>query len=125
MSEMIAGSEEAPSAARAGHRIGLVTLVCYLAGRRDAILALAGNRSTLWVGFLFVLSAGFAREYDGEDLLAEPWHLLIPLAASLVSSLLLFGLVLLAARRHKMQEGSAGRLYLQFLGLYWMTAPLA
>jgi hypothetical protein len=106
-------------------RIGLATLAGYLVGRRDAILKLAGNHSTLWVGFLLVLSAGFAREYDGEDLLAEPWHLLIPLAASLVSSLLLFGLVLLAARRHQMKEGSAGRLYLQFLGLYWMTAPLA
>src|SRR5690606_13718472 len=54
-----------------------------------------------------------------------PWHLLIPLAASVVSSLVLFGLVLWAARQHDLKEGSAGRLYLQFLGLYWMTAPLA
>ena len=34
-----------------------------------------------------MISAGFAREYDGEDLLREPFHIFIPLAASFVASL--------------------------------------
>jgi hypothetical protein len=72
-----------------------------------------------------VLSAGFAREYDGEDLSAEPWHLLIPFAASLATSFLLFACTYAAARRRGDAAAPFGRLYLRFLGLYWMTAPLA
>ena len=60
----------------------LSTLPRYLLGRESAILEVIESRGVLLLGFLFVLSAGFAREYDGEDLVAEPWHVLIPLAAS-------------------------------------------
>jgi len=35
------------------------------------------------------LLPAFAREYDGEDLLHEPWHLLLPLVASLATSFIL------------------------------------
>jgi hypothetical protein len=66
------------------------TVLRYLVGNRQAIRDLASSRWTLLVGFLFVLSAGFARDYDGKDLLQEPWHLLLPLVASLASSFLLF-----------------------------------
>jgi len=69
-----------------------------LVGLENAIHALLRSRSTVWVGLLFVISAGFAREYDGESLLHEPWHLLIPLGASLVSSLLLFSLLTVTCR---------------------------
>jgi len=113
------------AAQTSANRIGVAILVSYLIGRRDAILRLAGNRSTFWVGFLFVLSAAFAREYDGEDLLAEPWRLLIPHAASVASSLLLFLLLVVASRMYRGGAKSVGRRYLQFLSLYWMTAPLA
>ena len=68
------------------------TLLRYLIGDREAILTIARSRHALWIGFLFVLSAAFARDYDGEDLLHEPWHLLLPLVASLGSSLVLFTL---------------------------------
>jgi hypothetical protein len=70
--------------------MGIRTLLRYLIGDRQAILDLAASRWTLLVGFLFVLSAALAREYDGKDLLHEPWHLLLPLGASLVASALLF-----------------------------------
>ncbi len=101
------------------------TLFLYLIGDRRAILDLAGDRRSLWVGLLFVLSAGFAREYDGEDLLREPWHLLIPLGTSLAASFLLF---LVACGGVFLQ--SDGRppfltAYRSFLALFWMTAPLA
>jgi hypothetical protein len=95
-------------------RMGIRTLLRYLIGDRQAILDLAASRWTLLVGFVFVLSAALAREYDGKDLLDEPWHLLLPLGASLVASALLFAVA-----------GSPLRRYPAFLGLFWMTAPLA
>lgn len=73
---------------------------------------------------MFVLSAGFAREYDNEDLLHEPWYLLLPLLASLVASLLLFSVLYGSAFRS--QSGpSLLMAYRAFLGLFWFTAPLA
>lgn len=56
--------------------------------KRHAILELAANRQAIWLGLLLVLSADFAREYDGEDLLREPWRLALPLFASLLTSVL-------------------------------------
>jgi hypothetical protein len=106
--------------------VGIGTLVRYLLGGREAILAIAGNRHALWIGLLFVLSAGFAREYDGEDLWNEPWHLALPLAASLVSSAVLFGLAYgVAVCKGGAKRGDTFGCYLTFLGLFWMTAPLA
>ncbi|MFO0841704.1 MAG: hypothetical protein U0797_04780 [Gemmataceae bacterium] len=101
-------------------------LLRYLLGRRDAIEAIAGNRNALWIGLLFVLSAGFAREYDGEDLWNEPGYLVIPLGASLVSSSLLFLLAYgIAAGNGGARWGMFFPSYFAFLGLFWMTAPLA
>jgi hypothetical protein len=101
------------------------TLLRYLIGDRDAILHIAANRHALWLGLLFVLSAAFAREYDQEDLLREPWYLIIPLAASLASSFLL----ITVAYGIAICKGQPGRLffrcYFSFLGLFWLTAPLA
>jgi hypothetical protein len=101
------------------------TLLGYLIGSRSAILTLAGHPRTWLIGMVFVLSAGFAREYDGEDLLHEPWHLLIPFGASLGSSFVLF-CVLHIPRR---MAGATGppffSAYRAFLSVFWMTAPLA
>jgi hypothetical protein len=104
-------------------RIG--TLFRYLIGNRQAILEIASDRRALGIGFLFVLSAGFAREYDGKDLLHEPWHLFIPLGASLLNSFLLFLIpyTLLARKSKECLPFKAA--YRTFLGLFWMTAPLA
>jgi hypothetical protein len=103
--------------------MGILTLVRFLFGDRQAILQLAANRATVPIGFLFVLSAGFAREYDGEDLWHEPWHLLLPLGASVAASFLLFCLAMLGTSRHEGPSFFAA--YRSFLGLFWMTAPLA
>ncbi|WP_373649894.1 hypothetical protein [Schlesneria sp. DSM 10557] len=103
----------------------VVTLVKYLLGSRQAILTVDSNPASIWVGFLFVLSAGFAREYDREDLLREPWHLLLPFAASLVTSGLLF---LMVSRLAMIRSAGLRALHVEyrsFLGAYWMTAPLA
>jgi hypothetical protein len=88
--------------------------------------AVVRSRHAVWVGLLFVLSAGLAREYDGKDLLHEPWHAFLPLAASLVSSGLLF-LLAYSIARWKGIARPAGFFtqYRAFLALFWMTAPLA
>ncbi len=106
-------------------RVTPLTIVTYLFGSQESIRRIAQSPSAVWIGALFVLSAGFAREYDGEDLAAEPWHLLIPFAASLVTSFLLFACVYGAALRRGAVDTDFGTLYCRFLGLYWMTAPLA
>ncbi len=101
------------------------TFALYLIGNRQAILDVAADRGGLWVGLLFVLSAGFAREYDGQDLLREPWHLLVPVGASLAASFLLFLVACgpLFLRRQGRPPFFAA--YRSFLTLFWMTAPLA
>ena len=104
--------------------MGIVTIGRFLIGQRQAILDIAASRNALWVGLLFVFSAGFAREYDGEDLLHEPWHLMIPMAASLATSTLLFAIMWLALHGWKTFPNE-WRTYQSFVALYWMTAPLA
>jgi hypothetical protein len=74
---------------------------------------------------LFVLSAGFAREYDGEDLLAAPWYLLLPLAMSFLLASVLYGLVAILIRRPPISRTTALTGYPLFLRVFWMTAPLA
>ena len=94
------------------------TLLLFLIGNRQAILDIAANRQALWIGALFVLSAAFARDYDGEDLLHEPWHLLIPFAASLVASFLLFMLIDFSVSAGDGKKSSSFSAYLSFLTLF-------
>jgi hypothetical protein len=105
--------------------MGIGTLLRYLIGDRTAIQEIAASRRALWVGLLFVVSAGLAREYDGEDLLHEPWHALIPVAASLVSSFILFVLCFAKVMASDPARPPFFSAYRSFLTLFWMTAPLA
>ncbi|HET6881577.1 MAG TPA: hypothetical protein VFI31_15545 [Pirellulales bacterium] len=101
------------------------TFWSFLRGDNEAILRLASADRMLGIGLLFVLSAALAREYDGVDLLAEPWHFVLPLAASLGTSFVLFCLLFGVGKARRMDHVPFGRAYLRFLTLYWMTAPLA
>lgn len=103
----------------------LSTLFKYLIGNRQAILDIAASRSSVYVGLLFVLAAGLAREYDGEDLWSEPWHLLLPLGASLATSALLYMLLKVLLWFRGGEADGRKLSYRELLSLYWMTAPLA
>lgn len=103
----------------------MLDLPWYLIGRSQAILKVASTSAALWIGLLLVFSAGFAREYDGVDLLREPWHLLLPLVASLATSFLLYLLVFIGARTHGVKQLSFWGGYRTLLTFYWWTAPLA
>ena len=102
------------------------TLFDYLIGKETAIREIASNRSSLWVGFLLCFCAALARHYDGKYLVREPWFLLLPAGASLLTSLIVFSVFYLATsiKAREVLPG-LGRAFLSFLGLYWMTAPLA
>jgi hypothetical protein len=104
----------------------LTTLFRYLIGQRSAIEEIASNRNSLLIGFLFCLSAALARHYDGKYFWREPWFLLAPAAASILTSSILF-LAIYFATSTKARRLLPGIIpsYLTFLGLYWMTAPLA
>lgn len=106
-------------------QVGIRTLWNFWRGDSEAILAIASAKGVLGIGALFVLSAALAREYDGADLLAEPWHLVVPFVASLATSLLLFCLLYGVGKLRGIGAVPFGRTYLRFLGLYWCTAPLA
>lgn len=100
------------------------TLLRYLFGQRSAIQQVAEDPRSLWIGLAFVMSAAFAREYDREDLLNEPWHLAIPLVASLAASLAIFAALWFELGNPSSPIGYWDR-YRTFLSLFWMTAPLA
>lgn len=101
------------------------TIARFLIGDRESILAIARTRGALAIGALLVLSAALAREYDGEYLIAEPWHLLLPFGASLTTSLVLYGLIRCVAWCRGVRELPFWPAYTVFLTVYWMTAPLA
>jgi hypothetical protein len=103
--------------------VGVGTWLRFLVGRADAIVRVAGCRRGLLVGLLFVLSAGFAREYDHEDLLREPWHLLIPAVASVGLSFVLYAAFWPGVAGPHRPPFAAG--YQAFLTAFWMTAPMA
>ncbi len=104
-------------------------LLRYLVGDRKAIEAIARSPWSIAYGAVFVLSAALAREYDGHDLVHEPWRLLEPFGASLISATVLFMLIHFIAcfrvdadQRNWPNPLQAWRV---FMSLFWMTAPLA
>ena len=101
------------------------TIVEFLFFKRDAIIKIAASKSAFWIGFLFVIAAGFAREYDGEYLVAEPWHLILPLAASLIGCGSMVLLIFLFLKCNRAEESSFAEVFRSFLNTYWMTGPLA
>lgn len=104
--------------------LGLTTILKFLLFNRQAIRQIAHSPVAVWPGLFFVFSAAFAREYDGEYLVAEPWHLLIPVTASLVACGCMSLLLWILTRSKGIRIGYLS-VFRPFLNLYWMTAPLA
>lgn len=105
--------------------MSLATWLKFFLARHDAMQRIANTPSALWLAALFVLSAGFAREYDMQDLASRPWYLIVPLGASLATSFVLYCVVYLVSLRRSVESLAFWADYRRFLTLYWMTAPLA
>lgn len=105
--------------------LSLKSIIGFLCFDRESIKKVATHPGSLWIGLLFVIAAGFAREYDGEYLLAEPWHLVLPLAASLIGCSFMVLLIFIAAWCRGERKAGIALTFSTFLRCYWMTAPLA
>lgn len=102
----------------------LLTLLKFFCGNRNAILEIAHNRRAIWVGLLFVLSAGLAHGVDRCYLFGDFVRFIQPLAVSLVIVALLFGPVDWATRRIRPENSRWFQQFRTLLVLYWMTTPL-
>ena len=105
----------------------------YLLGNRKAIESFISNKNTLKLAFFLLLTASFAREYD--QLYFQEAGFFFFLNSLLPSLLLSFFLFVFIYRSHlkkanKSELPEVSRIgffsqYSIFLGLFWMTAPVA
>lgn len=105
--------------------MGLSLLLRFLIGRRQAVLDIAADPRSFGMGLLWVLGAALARRYDRADLLAEPWHLVMPLLVSTFNGTILFLLLWLCFLRKAENRASFFEEWRLLLAMFWMTAPLA
>lgn len=101
----------------------IADIFLFLAGNAGAIRRIAGSWWSLLVAALLVLTGGIARNYDHLDLLRNPEWVYGPFVASLITSLLVFGVVYPLLGLRKVTPRGTG--YFSFLCIYWMTAPCA
>lgn len=105
------------------------TIAGLIAGSDRAILRIAADRRALWVGAFLVVVAGVAREHDRRSLLHEPWWVVLPLVVSTLEAALCFAVVYPCALFRRERDGPGlprwDRAGLMFLGVFWMTAPIA
>jgi hypothetical protein len=112
--------------------MAMTELLTYLIGRRSSIQELSRQRSTVWVGIALTLLTGIARNYDQSFIAESPVRWLLgPLLFSSVSGswlyLILYGL---CARSSMAAPGEPRPVtfwsgWRPFMGLFWMTAPVA
>ncbi|HVK58378.1 MAG TPA: hypothetical protein VM735_06325 [Candidatus Kapabacteria bacterium] len=98
-------------------------LLGYQFGNAESIRRVAGSKYLLPVGTLLVLITSIPRNYDQTFIGEVPWWPLIPLVSSFVSGSFVFYVL-----KHgfiKEADGKFSRKYWMFLGLFWMTAPIA
>jgi hypothetical protein len=104
--------------------MSVLTILAYLLGSRPAIERVVVDPWAVWVGLALVLSAGLARSYRSRDLLAQPWHLILPVLVSLVMALFLYAI--LAAKLVSVGGPPAFLPGLRSIAaLVLLTAPLA
>lgn len=97
--------------------------ILFLLGHRSAINRVVSSAWALPIGFLLVLSAGLARNYDHLRL-SQQWEWFLgPIAVSLISSVFIFIVITGPVGLHK--HRNLAPQYGGFLAAFWMTAPCA
>ena len=101
-------------------------VLLYQLGQREAIEQAARNQRLPVIGVILVLITSVPRNYDQTYLGAVPWWPVIPLAFSFFSGAFVYSILARAFIRGVMKTENEGRgFFLQFLGLFWLTAPIA
>ncbi len=105
------------------------TIVRYLFGHAEAIRQVAAARSALVTGIILVFLTSIARNYDQTHISEDPikW-VLGSLLFSLVSGTWLFLVSYCGFARRSMSLSDEESVWIhwpQFMGLFWMTAPVA
>jgi hypothetical protein len=104
------------------------TIFRFQFGTAAAIRAVAENRNSIFVGIILVLLTAIARNYDQMHFTESAMWLAGPLVFSLFSGTFLFGILYLVfIRRHLADRAAVSfwRQWIGFMGLFWMTAPVA
>jgi hypothetical protein len=99
----------------------------FLRGDRAAIRAVAADRGSMATGAVLVVTAGIAREYDQRLFVEHPLAFFAGLPFSFIAASFIFAFVdkLVFRRAPEAERGSVGGRFATFLGVFWMTAPLA
>lgn len=105
------------------------TIFRYLFGHVEAIKAVAASRASIWTGIILVFLTSIARNYDQTHINEDPIKWLFgALLFSLVSGSWLFLVSYCIFVRREMGDEDKKSVWLhwpQFMGLFWMTAPVA
>lgn len=96
-----------------------------LFGHAASICMALRARRLLPVAVLLTLSAGLAREYDGEYLVAQPWFLFVPLLVASALGSILWMLLERTSWRFCRAHVTAGESWRGFITCYLLTAPAA
>lgn len=107
--------------------MNLWTIARYLFGEARAIRTVAESSAALPAGIILVLLTAIARNYDQSYWRENPLWLLGPLLFSFISGAWLFFILFRFVRRHfgEVPVPAAHEQWRSFMGLFWMTAPIA
>jgi hypothetical protein len=101
-------------------------VLLYQFGSRSAIEQAARNRWLPLIGAMLVLITSVPRNYDQTYLGEVPWWPVLPLVFSFFSGALVFAFLDRGIFRKALAKEESGSSYFwQFLGLFWLTAPVA
>jgi len=105
------------------------TIIRYLFGQAEAIRTVASARSALVTGIILVFLTSIARNYDQTHISESPFKWVFgSLLFSLVSGTWLFLVSYCGFARREMTFDEGKPVWFhwpQFMGLFWMTAPVA
>jgi len=105
------------------------TCIRYLFGHVESIRTVAAARSSLWTGIILVLFTSIARNYDQTHISEDPFLWVFgSLLFSLVSGTWLFLVSYCGFTRQRMEGAdrkAVWKQWPQFMGLFWLTAPVA
>jgi hypothetical protein len=110
----------------------LATICKFQCGERGAIDRVARSGAAFWIGAILVLVTSIPRQYDQMAISEQTWRWIFgPLVFSIISGSFLFFVVYFLRTFVKAKKGELEQTHglvsswVGFMGLFWMTAPIA